>query len=135
MPTPITLTRANVIEALAMTVAAYGPDHTDDSVCYVVDGAPSCLIGAVLHRLGIDIETLGRPYYVDLPVDDLLADLADRYVVASSGIPAQRYTLISFPTSDDRDDVTLALHTAQDHQDGGDNWGQAYQAARTAIDV
>jgi hypothetical protein len=113
---PIRLTVPLVLDAMRAVVAEQGPDFVyqpppEDGLCVnAVNGAPSCLIGHVLHRLGVPVALLER--WPTAPVWELLAHLKAELIVTADS------------------DVADVLGTAQDVQDAGDGtWGEALTAA------
>lgn len=106
-----------VMETLRAVVAER-PDYVYDSeavdengvpMCvYVADGAPSCLVGHVLHRLGVPLDALS--VFDESGGKD--AQLVVRRVLdGTSGATAHR------------------LWAAQSAQDNGETWGEALEAA------
>lgn len=114
---PLTLERA--IELTREVVAEFGPDHVyvkqldsnEDRTCfYVHDGAPSCLVGHVLHRHGVPPEAFATlEGEAANEVVDMLTDAEER--------------------------VALFLNTVQIEQDEGAVWGDALEAALSVVNA
>lgn len=82
---------------------------TDDDLCqYVIDGHPACIVGVVLDRIGADV-----------------GQLEGRY--------AEPRTAALYCDVQMDDDAANLLWFAQDAQDKGFTWGQAYTYAATEI--
>lgn len=113
----LTPTHDEVVEAIEAAVQAAGPDFTyrslpgpdDTAKCwYVYGGQPSCLVGQVLHRLGVSVE--------------MLSTLEDRSVRAAVRVLADHGVLTL------SSETIIALRVAQAKQDGGSSWGEALRA-------
>jgi len=110
----IELTPERALELMREVVAEYGEDHEYDplqlpngaTACvYVHEGAPSCLVGHVLHRAGIPLDVMGAHENMGPAHPNFLR---------ATGITEQ---------------VALPLAAAQDVEDEGMTWGQALAAA------
>ena len=108
-----------VVELLHEVVEEAGEDHRYKHVSgrelngcrYEYNGAPSCLVGHVLHRAGWSVNALRDLDEGGIAAQDLwYADLPD-------GVPGVTQG------------AALALETAQVFQDDGDTWGTALRAA------
>jgi hypothetical protein len=113
---PIRLTVPLVLDAMRAVVAEHGPDFVyepptgPEELCVNAhNGAPSCLIGRVLHRLGVPVALLER--WPSAPVVELLTNLKAELVVTASP------------------DVAVVLSAAQSRQDGKYPWGEALAVA------
>lgn len=84
------------------------PGGDDASCVYVHNGAPSCLVGHWLHKLGVSLD--------DIPEGEAASDTARVLGLA-----------VSTPLAD-------ALDGAQDTQDSGLNWAQALAAGKDCYD-
>lgn len=103
-----------VIEAV---VAEYGEDYRYEapgggSCVYLHEGEPSCIVGQVMSRLGVDItgwDDESWPGY---------ASIANKVLdTTTSTLPP----------------VHRALHYAQSDQDTGATWGAALEAYQTTL--
>jgi hypothetical protein len=97
-----------------------------DSCVYESLGEPSCMVGRVLAKAGVPVETLRLMDRVDKwsPVDEYgerLYSATDFATVVQSGKFSDRFTV-------DRGALEL-LHEAQARQDNRDPWGEAQTAA------
>lgn len=116
--TKIKVTRENFSKALDEVVQGnegyvYDLRVVDSKMAcvYALNGKPSCLIGQVLYRLGVDVTRLeGTEKNYTATANTLLAALSH-----------------TFPNAEDVGDAVLreAAHGAQVSQDSGDTWGQA----------
>ncbi len=78
--------------------------------CFYVHGdAPGCVVGHILHRLGVPLEDLS--YYEGLRANSVLLDLGDEEVIK---MPNRAVSL---------------LQCMQGEQDTGKTWGEAYFSA------
>lgn len=93
-------------------VADFGTDH-HASCTYVMEDGPECIVGHVLHRLGVPLEALDRMEGDAFGQGD--NSLWSAYVQMDE---KQRH----------------ALRIAQVRQDTGSNWGTAVEAARSAME-
>jgi len=112
------------------------PGWNDGKCVYVQDGAPSCLVGHALNRLGVPIGTLEvldeQQFYRDEELEDLvyINGLQEIEVI---GYLEDSERLIDF---EEAAGVTLTpyarrvLAGAQHLQDEGVEWGVAVQRAR-----
>lgn len=116
------ITLAQVMDAMHQVVKEFGPDYVycqvvpseDTGACrYVVDGKPDCLIGKVLHRLGV-------------PIGDLARCDSDGGVPA--GILNERLPGVTFDAQ-----ALVFMGFAQSAQDHGHSWGTAYQRALACV--
>jgi hypothetical protein len=129
----VNLTLTGVREAMAAAVAERGPDYdykaVHDSCRYtfyeqVGDAAvlrPGCLVGDVVHRLGVSLETLA--VWNDSGCGDLLEHLCDAGFIEYADGEAAEY-------------VPFYLATAQEIQDvGGEGhtWGDALRIAEGTL--
>jgi len=122
----IQLTVDNVLRTMEEVVSEYGADYvyrTDSSVqcVYVADGEPSCLVGHVLHRLGVPTEALfhlGDRSGVSQDAKGLVHALVREGYAAP--VPSSPFGPIA------------VLMEAQWRQDTGSTWGEALAAARKA---
>lgn len=127
----INITPSVVVEGLQALVDVKGEDFVynpvvlDDGVgtqcVYVLDGAPSCLVGQFLANLGVPVERLEvadmGSYGAGLPAGVLLENLRDEEVIT--------YT---------DDHVCSALSEAQYAQDSGRTWGAALEEAKRIVE-
>lgn len=120
----IELNRSLVDTYLDEAVAEFGEDYVDSkggngSCKYVRDGAPSCLVGQVLAKVGVPLDRLKvadlGQYGGGVPADDLLVELEDEGV-------------LKYDTG-----VIALLSEAQRKQDIGYTWGSAVRAARNTL--
>lgn len=101
-----------VLALLEEVVAEYGEDYvypghnTTGGCVYTKDGAPSCLVGHALTRLGVPVDFLSE--HNDFAVSNI-----------------QRLTM--------DEEVLDMLQTAQETQDIGCTWGHALEDARLVI--
>lgn len=93
---------------------------------YAKDNQPSCLVGHVLHRLGVPVEDLN---FLDNQRDSQLSTLAgsDKYWDEYEDAPVLALALIGVAWEDDA--ISL-LSVAQTYQDVGETWGTAVAQAR-----
>lgn len=110
------ITTDDEVMATLRAVVAERPDYVyeapeEDGCVYVADGTPSCLVGHVLHRLGVSLEALS--------VLDMNGGLA-----AWRAVPGV-LDGVSGSTVD-------RLWAAQTAQDNGDTWGEALEYADRA---
>lgn len=111
----MTITRQEALDTLREVVAEYGEDYVYDrrvntgngplggeSCFYVRDNKPSCLVGHVLNRRGVAINTLKER--------------------EGSGPDIFAPRFLTHEAAD-------VLTAAQEKQDGGRTWGSALQAA------
>ncbi|MER6485724.1 hypothetical protein ABT264_19475 [Streptomyces virginiae] len=121
---PITVTTDEVMTTLRAVVAERPEyvyrkpsdvDNTWDACLYVhpagggrEEEAPGCVVGTVLHRLGVP-----------------LAELAMREGTAAYSVV---HELLDVP-----DEAQAALQYAQTQQDGGSTWSRALQAAEERV--
>lgn len=95
-------------------------DQNGPKCVYVLNEAPSCIVGQFLAKLGVPLERLAvadeANYGAGLPAHILLNNLREEGVVRITDYSA-----------------TAALSAAQESQDGGDTWGAALYAANRAI--
>lgn len=127
-----TITARRALELLIDVVDTYGPEtvyertelHTswgeavpenEDEVImgclYALDGAPSCLVGHVLHRAGATLNELRS---------------LDREGVGASALADAIGSV--------EPDAAEVLDVAQRHQDNGATWGKALDMARDAYE-
>ena len=108
----IKVTYDDVVRTMEEVVADAGEDYVypraerGDKCVYVHNMRPDCLVGRVLHRLGVSLDLL--TYQDNTPA----------FVLAQQVIDA--------PTSQ----VLRLLSEAQSHQDAGYTWGAALFVAR-----
>lgn len=129
----INITPSVVVEGLKALVDAKGEDfvyqpvveddETGTKCVYVLDGAPSCIVGQFLANLGVPVERLAvadtAQYGAGAPARTLLLNLRD-----------EEY--ITFDNIDGR--ITSALSEAQYTQDSGRTWGEAFGEAKRIIE-
>jgi hypothetical protein len=102
------------LAALREVVEDAGRDHVDvnagaTSGCkYVASAVPECIVGRVLHRMGVEIEVLRQ------------MDADDEPVIETGGSAILSHHEVSM---DHRARTLLA--TAQSLQDKGKDWGEA----------
>lgn len=127
----INITPSVVVEGLQALVDAKGEDFVyspivdDDGVgtkcVYVLNGAPSCIVGHFLANLGVPVERLAvadtAAYGAGLPAGTLLENLRNEGVVS---YVAPR--------------VWEALSEAQYTQDSGRTWGAALGEAKRIVE-
>jgi hypothetical protein len=97
-------TERKLVDALREVAAgrpdyAYEPPGDGVECLYVHNGAPSCLVGHALHRLGVPLGAL----YVIKPSDELIPQL---FIEVGA-------------------DVNVAVWNVQTAQDNGAPWGEA----------
>lgn len=118
----IRITEDDVRTHLSAIVQEAGPDYvyervqleSGETVCqYVDNGAPSCLVGHFLHRMGVPIESLSLG---DTRLGEAALDLLERLAEHQE---IEGVTL----------KVSRALQVAQSTQDEGMSWGQALDEA------
>jgi hypothetical protein len=105
------ITTEDALRALEEAVAEKGEDYiypeAGKTCYYALDGAPSCLVGNALHRLGYSILQLEE--FRSHPICSLPAD-----------VPMEDRALDAFIR-------------AQEAQDAGAPWGEALHVAREAV--
>lgn len=111
----IEVTNDQVTDAIEQIVAFAGGDfiyvRPDRTHCwYAWDGKPSCLVGQVLHRLGVELGQL--------------------HEIEESGALAACRKLRETGVIDVPYQSAAALSAAQIQQDGGQTWGVALHAFR-----
>lgn len=111
----MTITLTQAMDTLREVVAEHGKDHVYDrsaimfgplageTCLYVRNGKPDCIVGHVLHRLGVQLDTLHD----------------------SEGMGPRDLSLGDSPSLELDDDAGLALTVAQNTQDNGETWGTA----------
>lgn len=116
----IKLTDQDVINTLAEIVSEYGDDHVYeapmDRCVYVHGGQPSCLVGKMLHKVGIPLEKLEK---FDL----------DNGTPAAMAISC----LMQADVIDVSSEAIQALSEVQSTQDAGYPWGVALQSAKSVL--
>jgi hypothetical protein len=116
-----------VVETAKMVVAERGADYVYKRptntfgvpTCLYVDvdrDQPSCLVGHVLHRLGVPLETLKSADQFSFPATDVCHDL-----LGGSAF--------------DDGEISHFLDAVQSRQDIGRTWGEALQNGLEALDV
>lgn len=95
------ITMDEAVSLLRRAVEEKGADHTESCVYFAEPGVPRCIVGHVLHYLGVEKTTEG-PF-------------------------APMAIWEHFP--DTTDPVVTVLRKAQAHQDNGGRWGDALEAA------
>lgn len=124
----ITFERTN--ELLDEIVAEFGEDYVykqgDHGCIYSYNGQPSCLVGQVLHRYGVDLSETDysdngefgpeRGKWVGMFAPALLRSLEERGDIAPVGMMTEEL-----------------LSKVQTRQDGGDSWGDAVRWAREEL--
>jgi hypothetical protein len=84
-------------------------------VCvYVYESQPSCLVGHILHRLGVPLETLGEGDRLSFSASDVCMDLL-------AG------------TSFYDTEISAFLDSLQSEQDTGHTWGEALQVGLSVL--
>lgn len=106
-------------EEMEAVVAKFGegyryPGVEEASCKYVKGGEPSCLVGQVLARIGVDVEDLIE---LDELVDQRIGRIIDSGVLGAE-----------VPKS-----VKYGLMTAQEKQDQGYTWGEALFAYKGVV--
>lgn len=127
----IEVTLAQVRDAAKAAVEARGSDyiyknhydscrnvqHEWDEAAQVSRLVPGCLVGDVMHRLGVPLEPMGAPSIADSTADDLLHAL-------------KRDDLITTADGETLEMIGSYLMNAQIVQDKEDQtWGNALEAA------
>lgn len=115
---PIYVSKSDVATGLEAIVAEYGEDFVyqqrdtlSGSRCvYVWQGEPDCIVGKLLHRLGVPVEQLARGD------GKLLAGALVEHLEELGVISAE-------------DGVSEILDRAQSRQDAGRTWGQSVREA------
>lgn len=123
--TNITLTVDTVNPVLDALLKEFGEDYvypgSKDKACYyVANGQPSCLVGQVLYRLGVPIETLEE-----------YDEVGSVFELSNSEYSLDGKTALErggVSVGDDR--VLNILDSAQGWQDQGKTWGEAVRQAR-----
>lgn len=104
------------IAATREVVAAVGEDHfaSDAAGCVyrAADGSPSCLVGRILQRLGVDLDDLFPPADGDFRHNGYTVDMLDL-----DGFSSEAVTFLS---------------DLQVEQDAGRPWGACLAKARRA---
>lgn len=120
--TEVHFTTDQVLEALE-TVVKGREDYIDPrarsigQTCkYTIDGAPSCIVGEALHRLGVPIDVLRE---MDCTFDPMFGEDGKR-LLENKG-----YTF--------EDAAEQVLIAAQSEQDSGHTWGNALHVAREVV--
>ncbi len=125
----IEITPDSVIAGLKAVVEDAGESFVYDRVVldqngpkcvYVLNGAPSCIVGHFLAKLGVPLERLAEAddasFGAGLPAHVLIDNLRTEGVVNFTDYR-----------------VMDALSAAQESQDGGDTWGTALYAANRVV--
>lgn len=115
-------TRDEVLDAARAVVAEWGRDHVVrglDCVYSNEEGRPVCLVGHVVHRLGLPFPPGGN-YRVPLPGPSLL-----------TCPPVRRHYWENLFTPD----ALAALRVMQTFQDAGQTWGRALYRAENGADA
>lgn len=118
MTDTIHIDRSRALALAREVVAEYGENFRyrwpgEKTQCvYAYDGAPSCLVGHVLHRAGVTV--------------DELHDMAGAIGEADDNLPGRVHL---------DDDANRLLRLMQGHQDGRIPWGQAVTYAVHDIDA
>lgn len=132
--TTVMLTKANVLEQLRAAVVLKGKDYryTEDPAnrggesptdyAYERDGQPSCIVGHVLIRLGVD-PAVFREDYANPTVDEVSTVNATKF----------KHCHKVLPIAAENNTVLRALIAAQSEQDQGRTWGEALVAAKYAL--
>lgn len=100
-------------EGYVYTPPADDPRADEDGIClYVNDGKPSCIVGHIVHRLGVPLEVLRREgdLHLDPKVSHEPMTLSAGFLLPKLGAP---------------DHVTAALNAGQIAQDTRETWGTA----------
>lgn len=117
------LTRAEVRELLREIVAEFPPGYTYEQVpcfldgtgvtgcIYTVEGQPSCLVGQLLHRLGVQVPEVDQMHPIDLLLRNQRAYLKGLFA----------------------DDVILYLGDVQRYQDSGASWSECLEIAERRV--
>jgi len=114
-----------VVETAKMVVAERGADYVYKkptntfgvlTCLYVDQDQPSCLVGHVLHRLGVPLETLKSADQFSFPATDVCCDL-----LRGSAF--------------DDEEIGHFLDAVQSRQDIGRTWGEALQNGLEALDA
>jgi hypothetical protein len=116
----IELTTSGVIEALEAQVELEGVDYAypraDRKCTYVHEGEPDCIVGRVLFEAGVSIERLRE------------ADSGGGLSAGSLLSALKAEGVLTFEYH-----VSLALETAQQHQDSGTPWSIAVDGAKREV--
>lgn len=121
---PIYVSKSDVATGLKAIVAEYGEDfvyqqrdtHFGSHCVYVWQGEPDCIVGKLLHRLGVPVEQLARgDGEVGHPVGLLAGSLVEHL---------EELGVISAECG-----VSEILDRAQSRQDSGRTWGQSVREA------
>ena len=137
------VTRDRVVEVLREAVADRGEDYryqhpeaadsSNDACLYVwnlPDGRqPGCIVGYVLHRLGVTLKQLSQ---FD---STLFGGTGFETAVARFAVRAlARDGAITFPTDEEHDRVASLLMAVQEYQDAGYTWGESVTHALDEAD-
>jgi hypothetical protein len=116
-----------VLKLLEQVTAEKGTDYRypeelflKSNVCvnFTSDGQPSCIVGHVLPKLGVDYE-IAVAYEID----------------GGSSAASTVRTLEEYGHTGFTHEALAALATAQNFQDFGWTWGEAVEAARASVDT
>lgn len=118
----IVLTHESVVKGLNALVDEYGYDHvyqghgTFIQCTYVHDGQPDCIVGKLLHSMGVSLARLERADFnngrsVAISASELVRELASEDVITAEW------------------GVDRFLSEVQSHQDSGMKWGDAVMYA------
>jgi hypothetical protein len=115
---PIRLTAHEAEAQLELIVRQKGEDykypHKEKCVYYEPDGAPSCILGHLLHKHGVTR-------------DDLTQHRVNNSAAAGSLFAG---SIIAPTDPKEADALRALLSEAQSYQDAGNPWGQALDAGR-----
>ncbi len=94
------------------TMRMGGMNNGGKACFYVHEGEPDCIVGRVLHRLGVPLDVLRA--------NDLAGNLS---------VSAGAFSLEGSPVQPGREALTI-LATAQRLQDQGNTWGECLRVAQ-----
>lgn len=123
------VTYAETLELFRQPIALKGEDYVyerndsddDTLVCYYAkNGEPSCIVGHVLHALGVSIEDMTHGYR--------RGPLSEGFIGENLLKLTELYGL-QFDTQS-----TVFMSRIQRHQDNEEPWGEAYSAAKEYAD-
>lgn len=117
----IHIDKETALAELRAVVTEFGDDYVYggdiDGCVYVLDGQPSCIVGQVLHRVGVPITTLET------------FDTASFEGESAPVSELQRKDLLTAASIALDSDAFEVLRVAQKYQDNGHTWGTALAEA------
>lgn len=134
-----------IVKAADAVVAEIGPDtlyteraqslgmdtYGGNAACkYAHRGTPACLVGVVMHRLGVPIDTLQQ---WDASGDGAFNVIAGGVREEDAAGEPDPDGEVIIPALDIQDRAIRYLHAAQVAQDNGATWGEAVAIAKQRI--